>query len=300
MKAVRFEEYGPPEVLRIAEVDEPHAGPGQVRIRVLAAAVNPFDCKVRAGLLAGGRTLEAPHGIGLEASGVVDELGEGVAGTAVGDAVFGVTAGPAAADWAVLRVWAPRPRSLSHVQAAGLPVASEAASRALRELGVGAGQVVLIHGAAGGVGQAAVQLARALGARVIGTAGERNHVLLEELGAEPTTYGEGLDERVAALAPGGVDAVLDAAGGQLDDLVAIAGSADRVLTLVDFDAAALGVRVSGQARYSAQGMAEVARLADQGRFTLRVARTFDLADAAEAHRLSESRRADGKIVIVPG
>lgn len=300
MKAIQYDSYGTPDVLHVAEVAEPHPGPGQVRIRVRAAAVNPFDCKVGSGAMAGGRPLGRPAGIGLEAAGIVDEVGEGVTGTHAGDPVFGFTAGPATAEFALMRIWAPQPRSMSFVQAAGLSVVSETAWRVLAESEVGPGQTVLVHGAAGGVGQATVQLARELGARVIGTASERNHDLLEQLGATPTAYGDGLVERVAALAPAGVDVVIDTAGSQLDDLLAIAGSPERVITIANYGAADRGVRVSRGGSGAADALARTAALAERGRFTLRVARTFDLDEAAEAHRLSETRSTNGKIVIVLG
>lgn len=300
MRAVRYAAYGGPEVLAVSEVEEPHAGQGQIRIRVLAAGVNPFDSKRRRGALSQGRPLAAPVIPGLEAAGIVDEVGEGVVGPSVGDSVFGFSVGGATAEYAVLNLWAPQPRSLSYVQAAGLPVVAETATRALRDVGVEAGHTVLIHGASGGVGQAAVQLARELGARVIATASERNHELLVQLRATPTTYGEGLVERVAALAPGGVDRVFDVAGSQIEDLIAIAGTPEHVISIANDAAAAHGVRVSGGRNRALDALAHVSDLADQGRFSLRVVRTFDLADAADAHRLAESGTVNGKIVIVIG
>lgn len=296
MQAVVYREYGPPEVLHLAEVPEPHAGPGRIRIRVQAAGVNAYDAKVRGGLMAGGRPLAGPARIGLEASGIVDEVGDGVTGVAVGDAVFGFTVGGAAAEFAVLDAWAPQPRTLSAAQAAGLPVAAEAAIRVLRELGAGAGRTLLVHGGAGGVGQTAIQLARHQGLRVIASASERNHELLSLLGATPTTYGEGLADRVQALAPEGVDAVFDAAGSQLDDLLAIAG-AERIVTIANYGAGSRGVRVSTGPRVP-DALAEAADLAERGALSVRVVRTFALGEAAEAHRISESRSAAGKIVLV--
>lgn len=300
MRAVQYAAYGGPEVLRVGDAEEPHAGQGQIRIRVLAAGVNPFDSKRRRGLLSKGQPLAAPVIPGVEAAGIVDEVGEGVGGTAVGDPVFGFTVGGATAEYAVLNLWAPQPRSLSYVQAAALPVVAETATRALRVVGVEAGHTVLIHGASGGVGQAAVQLAQELGARVIATASERNHDLLVQLRATPTTYGEGLVERVAALAAGGVDRVFDVAGSQLEDLITIAGTPEHVISIANDAAADHGVRVSGGRNRAHDALAQVSDLADQGRFSLRVVRTFDLADAAEAHRLAESGTVNGKIVIVIG
>ncbi len=209
VKAVRFSQFGGPEVLEIVDLPEPHPGPGEVRIAVRAAGVNASDWKKRQGLM----DRELPQTMGHEAAGVVDELGEGVADVAVGDRVFGLSAaGAAQAELAVLSYYAPVPPSLDFPGAAALPAAIETATRALDQLGAGSGSTLLINGASGSVGSAAVQLAVARGARVIGTASPANHDYLRSLGAEPVAYGEGLTGRVRALAPGGVDVALDAAG----------------------------------------------------------------------------------------
>jgi len=198
MKAVRFSRFGGTGVLEIVDLPDPHPGPGQVRIAVRAAGVNPSDWKHRKGLM----DAELPQTMGHEAAGVVDELGEGVADITVGDRVFGLSAeGAAQAELAVLSYYAPVPRSLDFTGAAALPAAIETATRALDQLGVGNGSTLLINGASGSVGSAAVQLAAARGARVIGTASPANHDYLRSLGAEPVAYGEGLVERVRALAP---------------------------------------------------------------------------------------------------
>ena len=213
MNAVTFSKYGGPEVLEVSEIEEPHAGQGQVRIRVAAAGLNPFDWKVRSGMFAQGSQPESPIVDGREAAGVVDEVGDGVTDTQAGDEVFGWAVGGAAAEYAVLDAWEPKPAQLSFEEAAGLPVAVETPVRVFSVLGgLHEGQTILINGAAGGVGAMAVQFAKARGARVIGTASERNHDYLRELGAEPTTYGEGLVERVRELAPEGVDLAFDTAG----------------------------------------------------------------------------------------
>ncbi len=205
MRAIQFSQYGDPEVLTlVTTAEEPAAGPGQVRIRVRATAVNPFDHKVRSGMLARGEALAAPMILGLEAAGVVDQLGDGVSGVAIGDEVFGLGSATYA-EFAVLRAWAPKPAGFSFEQAAALGVAGETSIRALGLLSLQPGQTVLIHGAAGAVGQAAVQVARTNRLHVIGTASEVNHDLLRTLGAEPVTYSDGLVARVRAVAPGGVD-----------------------------------------------------------------------------------------------
>lgn len=296
MRAIQFDSYGPPDVLHVAEVPEPTAGPDQVRIRVHAAGVNPFDYKLRSGMMARGVALEAAMIPGLEAAGVVDQIGDGVTGVELGDAVFGLGSATYA-EHAVLRAWAPKPPGMTFEQAAALAVAGETATRMLAALGLEAGRTVLVHGAAGGVGQAAVQLAREAGLRVIGTASEPNHAWLRDLGAEPVTYGEGLPGRVTALAPEGVDGVLDTAGSQLDDLLAVVPAPDRVVTIANYTAAERGVRFTGGGGDAPAAIARIAELAASGRFAVRVARTFDLAQAAAAQELSESRRSGGKVVL---
>ncbi|MCA1689309.1 MAG: zinc-binding dehydrogenase, partial [Actinobacteria bacterium] len=194
------------------------------------------------------------------------------------------------------------PAGLGWAEAAGLPVAVETAVRVFKLLGLEAGQTLIVNGAAGGVGIAAVQLARARGLRVIGTASPANHDFLRELGAEPTMYGEGLVGRVRALAPDGVDRAFDAAGhGALPALVELTGSPDAVVTIADFTAPDHGVRVTtgGQER-AWEALDEAAGLHEQGRFTMPVARTFSFEQAAEAHRLSEDGHVRGKLVFTTG
>ncbi|MFZ1410049.1 MAG: NADP-dependent oxidoreductase [Micropruina sp.] len=298
MKAVQYASYGGPEVLQVTEVEEPHARPGQIRVKVQAAGVNPFDTYLRMGAMAGGVPLAAPVTVGVEAAGIVDEVGEGVDGVAAGDAVFGFAASGGTAEYAVLSAWARQPSSFSPEQAGGMTLVVETATRVLRDLGVGPGSTVLIHGAGGGVGQAAVQLARELGVRVIATAGKRNHATLQGWGADVTTYGEGLPERVAALAPDGVDGVFDAVGSQLDDLLVIAGAPERIVTIANFAAAEQGVRVSGGGARAYDALAWASELADAGKFELTVLQTFAPDEAAQAHQLIQTRTANGKLVIV--
>src|SRR5450759_2632764 len=244
MRALQYAEYGPPEVLRVVDVEEPHAGTGQIRIAVKAAGVNPVDWKLRQGLMK--RSLPAIPG--SDVAGVVDEVGADVAGVSAGAAVFGFAVSGAAAQYAVMAHFAAMPAGMPFAEAAGLPVAVETAVRVLGLLGLATGQTLLINAAAGGVGVAAVQLARARGVSVIGTASPDNHEFLRTLGATPTTYGESLPERVGRLAPQGVDAAFDAAGrGALPELIAITGDADRVVTIADPEAGKYGVRFTGGA-----------------------------------------------------
>jgi NADPH:quinone reductase-like Zn-dependent oxidoreductase len=302
MKAVRFSEYGDPEVLRVEEVDEPRPGPGQIRVAVRAAGVNPIDWKIRSGEMAAFMPVDLPRVVGSDVAGVVDEVGDGVTDASVGDEVFGSAVGGGTAEYAVLDQYARKPAGLDWAEAAGLPVAVETAVRALDLLGLERGQTILVNGAAGGVGIAAVQFANARGARVIGTASEANHDFLRDLGAEPTTYGDGLVDRVRALAPDGVDLALDTAGrGALPALIELTGSPENVVTIADFAAApGLGVRVTpGAEGRSWQALGQAAELHEQGRFTMPVARTLAFAEAPAAHRLSESGHVRGKLVLIP-
>jgi NADPH:quinone reductase-like Zn-dependent oxidoreductase len=303
MKAVQFSEYGGPDVLHVAEIEEPHAGPGQIRVAVRAAGINPIDFKVRSGMFAQTPAPDAATTTARDASGVVDEVGEGVTGVAVGDEVFGEAVGGAAAEYAVLGHWAGKPAGMSFEEAAVLAVAVETAQRALRIIGVAPGATVLVNGAAGGVGTAAVQFALADGAGVvIGTASENNHDYLRSLGVTPTTYGDGLVQRVRELAPQGVDLALDTAGrGVLPALIEITGDPAKVVTIASYDAADFGVRLTaggGETR-SWDALEQAAALFEQGKFSLPVERAFPFDQAPDAHRLSEAGHVRGKLVLIP-
>jgi NADPH:quinone reductase-like Zn-dependent oxidoreductase len=303
MKAVTFTQYGDPEVLHVADVEAPHPGAGQVRIAVRAAGVNPVDWKARSGVMRAVMPVTFPAIDGREAAGVVDEVGADVSGVAVGDEVFGFSVGGAAAELAILDDFARKPAGLAWEEAAGLPVAVETSVRVFTVLGgVHEGQTLVVNGAAGGVGTAAVQLARVRGARVIGTASEGNHEFLRSLGAEPTTYGDGMVERIRALAPDGVDLAFDTAGqGGVPDLITLTGDPARVATIADFGAAALGVKVTGGGDFRAtEALGEAAGLIESGRLRLTVAQTFPFTQAAEAHRVSQGGHVRGKLVLIPG
>jgi NADPH:quinone reductase-like Zn-dependent oxidoreductase len=301
LKAARFSQFGGPEVLEIVDLPDPHPGPGQVRIAVRAAGINPSDWKKRQGLM----DPELPQTLGYEAAGVVDEVGAGVTDVAVGDRTFGFSAeGAAQAELAVLSWFAPIPPSLDFAAAAALPAAVETATRALDQLGVESNGTLLINGASGSVGSAAVQLAVVRGARVIGTASPANHEYLRSLGAEPVAYGEGLTGRVRALAPNGVDRALDVAGsGVLPDLIDLAGTPQHVVTIADFadfaGAQEHGVRFSrGDTGRALHALTDIGPLIESGRFSLPVAQTFPLADIAAAHRISEDGHLRGKLVLL--
>jgi NADPH:quinone reductase-like Zn-dependent oxidoreductase len=296
-KAIQYTEFGGPEVLKLTEVDLPAPGPGEVRVAVRAASVNVFDVKFRKGLF-GSTTFPVTPGIDL--AGVVDAVGEGSAWS-VGNEVFGGAKGGSYAEYARATNLAAKPASVSWELAASLPTVGEAAARSLGLLGVTAGETLLIHGAAGSVGSIATQLAASRGVRVIGSVGAADADLVRELGGTPVTYGDGLADRVRAISPEGVDAVLDTTGaGVLPVSIELAGGPDRVLTLADGDAAKYGVRFSsGGDDYDHTALETLADLAATGSIHLPIWRTYPLAEAATAHDDIEQHRNRGKIVLIP-
>ncbi|WP_142215098.1 NADP-dependent oxidoreductase [Streptomyces sp. SLBN-118] len=302
MRAIVFEEFGGPEVLRLVRAEVPQPGPGQVRVRVRAAGVNPLDYKIRYGWMEHQYPTTLPRIPGLEFAGIVDEVGEGVTDVAAGDEVLGWTTTGAYAEYALAESFVPKPAGVGWADAAALPVATETAQRVLDLLGVRSGETLLLHGAAGAVGAAAVQLARETGVRVVGTASPANHDYLGKLGATPVAYGEGLVERVRTAAPQGVDAVFDAAGkGALPASVELrGGTTDRIITIADPDAAAHGVPFSaGGTQRPEIALAGHARLAADGTIRIPVVEAFPLEEAAKAQALSETGHVRGKLVIIP-
>ena len=303
MQAIVFEEFGGPEVLQFKDVEEPHAGPGEVRVAVRAAGVNPMDFKIRRGYLQGMIPTAFPAVPGIEVAGVVDEVGEDVTEFAVGDVVVGWATSGSYAEHAVVGIAARKPVGLGWDQAVSIPIAGETASRVLRELDLKQGETLLVHGAAGGVGAIGVQLAVAQGATVIGTASPANHDYLRSIGVIPVAHGEGLVERVRAVAPNGIDAVFDVAGqGALPDSIELRGGTDRIVTIADFAAGELGVAVSSGGTSPEQtkaGLADQLQQVADGKLHPRIAETFPLADAPKAQDLSEAGHAPGKLVLLP-
>ncbi|MCG6494422.1 NADP-dependent oxidoreductase [Kitasatospora sp. A2-31] len=305
MKAITYRSYGGPDVLEYGDVPEPKLGPDSVLVRVAAASVNPVDWKIQAGYLDGVLDVVFPVIPGWDVAGVVEQVGVGVTEFAPGDEVMGyvredmVRRGTFAEYVAApVRTLARKPAALDFAQAAGLPLAGLTAYQALtRALEVKPGETVLVHAAAGGVGSLAVQIAVALGARVIGTASERNHDYLRGLGAEPVAYGDGLADRVRALAPEGVDAVLDLVGGEALQLSpALLAEGGRLASVADGAVLALGGRYVF-VRPDAADLTALGELADSGRLTVEVAATFPLERTAEAHRLNAAGHTRGKIVV---
>ncbi len=297
MRAITITRYGEPDVLRSAEVPLPEPGPGQVRVAVKAAGVNPIDWKIRSGAMAEVRPLEFPHILGLELAGVVDAVGEG-AGFAVGDEVFGWSATGAYAEYALANTVIGKPAGLSWSEAASLPIAGETALRVLGELGIEPGETIVVHGASGQVGRIATQEAIALGATVIGLAGASSLDEVKALGATPVQYGDGWVERVRTTAPDGVDAVFDASGhGVLGGSVELLGSPDRLVTIADPTGAfAQGLKFSSGGKETTEVLTEL--VARDLKLKLGSAYRFD--DVAAAHRESETGHAGGKITLVVG
>lgn len=297
MRAMQFDEYGEPGVIHLAEREEPHAGPGEVRIAVRAAGVNPMDWKIRSGALASMMPLPLPHVPGLDAAGVVDEVGEGVSGVQVGDRVFG-NGSATTAEYAVLKRFARIPESLDFAQAAALPVPVETAVRILDALALSDGDTVVVDGAAGGVGTAVVQVAVARGLKIVGTASQGNHNYLRDLGATPTTYGPGLVDRVHDLTDAPVAGGLDLVGhGSVPDLITLTGDPAKVVTIADFSAGELGAILSTGDTPAVHALDEVSRLVDDGRFTVVVEDILPWTDAGAAHERSQAGHVRGKLVL---
>jgi len=296
MKKVSFAKFGPPDVLHLIDAEEPHPGPGQVRIAVRAAGVNPADWRVREGQKLAAHPLKLPSGVGLDAAGIVDEIGDGVEGIELGDSVFG-EGSETYAEFAVLGAWARIPEGLSFEEAAGYPSVIETALRIIAQVGVRPGETLLVSGAAGGVGSAVLQVARARGIAVIGTAGEANQDYLRSLGAVATTYGPGWVERVRGL--GHVDAALDLAGsGVIGELVDLTGDPLQVVSIADLGAPQFGVRFSGVAGSVPDALVEAVAMIERGTLHIPVEKSYTLADAAQAHVDSQAGHTRGRRVIV--
>ncbi|HEY5518408.1 MAG TPA: NADP-dependent oxidoreductase [Cellulomonas sp.] len=302
--------YGGPEVLSLIEVDPGEPGPGQVLIQVRAAGVNPADWKVYTGTF-GTDPSRLPLRLGHEAAGTVLRVGPDVTGIAPGDDVIAYRAPGAYAERVLVRAAAtvPKPPALSWEKAGGLLLAGATAMHAVVATRVGSGDTVLVHGAAGGVGSMAVQIARARGARVIGTASVSHHEYLMDIGAIPIVYGPGLAARVRAVARTGLDAAIDTVGTNeaLDTSVALVSDRHRIATIAGFvHGAALRVQVLGTGPGADPGteIRDAARrklvdLVVAGKLTVRVAGTYRLADVARAHRAGMAGHVNGKLVLLP-
>lgn len=303
MRAMAYETYGGTEVLKETRLPVPKFGPGELLVRVKYASVNPVDWKIMAGGLDSLMDVVYPVVPCWDVAGTVERVGIDLPEFAEGDEVMAYARkdyvhGGTCAEFVTVpvRALAHKPASLGWAEAAALPLAGLTAYQVLTRLGTGKGDTVLIHGAAGGVGSFGVQIARALGARVIGTASPRNHDRVRELGAEPVAYGDGLAERVLDLVPDGATVVADFVGGVLDVTRKVLHDDGRHASIADPTVTGSGgewmwVRPVGS------DLAELGRLADAGQLTVPVARTFPLAELAAAFELSQGGHTAGKIVI---
>ncbi|NKY39074.1 NADP-dependent oxidoreductase [Cellulomonas septica] len=305
MRAITYSRYGGTDVLELTEQPTPKVGADTVLVRVRAASVNPVDWKVRQGYLDPIMDVHFPVVPGWDVAGVVEKVGLDTPEYQVGDEVFGYVR----KDWvhggtfaeyvsAPVRTLARKPSSLSFEEAAAVPLAGLTAYQSITRAGVTAGQTVLVHAAAGGVGGFAVQIAKALGATVVGTASESNHEFLRGLGAEPVTYGDGLVERVRAIAPDGVDVVLDyGSPDAVETAPALLRDGGTIASIVDAKARdELGGHYVW-VRPDSADLAALGALIDEGKVRVEVAQVFDLADAAAAHEASASGHVRGKVVV---
>jgi NADPH:quinone reductase-like Zn-dependent oxidoreductase len=305
-KAVRFDRYGGVDVLQVVEVERPVPGPGQVLVRVKATSINPGEGKIRSGALAQRWPATFPSGEGSDLAGVVEELGQGVTGFAVGDEVLGWTDNRAShAELVVTEAadLAHKPAGVSWEVAGSLFVAGATAWAMVRAVSVSPGDTAVVSGAAGGVGTIAVQLlARNVGGAVIGLASEAHHEWLSSHGVIPVTYGEGVADRIRAASGGKVDALLDTHGGGYVELAIELGvGPERIDTIADFEAAAkYGVKTEGNAAgASAEVLAELAGLVDKGLLEVPIAAVYPLEKVQDAYRQLEQGHTLGKIVLRP-
>ncbi|MEV3908120.1 quinone oxidoreductase family protein [Streptomyces canus] len=302
-KAYVFTRYGGPETEAFVDVDRPSPGPGQLLVAVRAAGVNPVDWKIRSGYRRPGDSADPvfPAVLGSEVSGVVAELGEGVEGFAVGDEVFGNTLGGGYAEYTLVPVdiAAHKPAELSHLVAATLPVAAATAYDGVRQLDLPPGATLLVTGAGGGVGAAAVQIARAFGVHAVGVASEGKKDFVESLGADHVSSGPAWPERARAAAPDGIDGVYDLVGGEvLAEAAELLTDRTRLITAgaPEEDVRRLGGTRVARARNTAV-LEEVARLVLTGDLDPHITATFPLDRAGEALRAVEDGHARGKTVI---
>lgn len=300
-KAVVFDSYGRPDVLRLADVDSGTPKAGEVRVLVRAAGVQPFDALFRSGAAQQWVPAHFPQRLGNEWAGTIDEVGSGVSSFSIGDEVLGWAMLASYAEHVVVSVdhLVRKPPQMTWNDAGVLSASGQTASAALEQLGIIDGETVLVHAAAGGVGSFAVQIARAMGAKVIGTASEHNHDYLRSLGAIPVTYGEKLIEHVRSASPGGVDAALVA----VDSAEALRASIELIAdkhrigtTAYQPLAKALGIRQLSTDRSIAR-LTELTKMYIDGKLRVVLQRAFPLAQAAEAHREIESGHVRGKIVL---
>jgi len=304
-QAVRFDEYGDVDVLKVVDVPRPVPGSGQVLVQVKAAGINPGEASIRKGLLHAMWPATFPSGEGSDLAGIVAEVGPDVTGFAAGDEVLGfVDTRSSHAEFVVAEAenLVPRPPQVSWEVAGSLFVAGSTAYATVRAVQLSTGDTVVVSGAAGGVGSLAVQLAVDAGATVIGLASEAHHPWLVSHGVIPVVYGDGVEGRITSAGNGRVDAFIDAFGGGYVELAIELGVApDRIDTIADRTAAErYGVKIDGSAAAgNAAVLAELAGLVAEGRLEVPIAKVYPLAEVREAFRDLEQRHTLGKIVLVP-
>jgi NADPH:quinone reductase-like Zn-dependent oxidoreductase len=304
-QAVRFDQYGGIDVLRVVDVERPVPGAGEVLVRVKATSINPGEAKIRSGALAQRWPTTFPSGEGSDLAGIVDERGEGVTRFATGDDVLGWTDNRAAHAELVLadaKHLVPKPVGVSWEAAGSLYVAGATAYAMARAVSVGQGDTIVVSGAAGGVGTIAVQLAKNAGAAVIGLASEPHHQWLSRHGVIPVTYGEGVADRIRSAAGTAVDAFLDTYGGGYVELALDLGVLpERIDTIADFQAGEkYGVKTDGNAAgASAEVLSELASLVDRGLLEIPIANVYPLDQVQDAFRELENGHTLGKIVLRP-
>jgi NADPH:quinone reductase-like Zn-dependent oxidoreductase len=308
IQAVRFDRYGEVDVLDVVEVPRPRPGPGRVVVDVATAGINPGEASIRRGLLHDLWPATFPSGQGSDLAGVVAEIGEGAGGVAVGDEVIGWSDERSSQAEAVSLPGdhvVPKPSGVPWEAAGSLYVAGTTAWATVKSVGLQPGEVVAVSGAAGGVGSIAIQLARRLGATVLGIAGAGNSDWLESMDVTAVTYGEGLGERLRAAAGGGIDAFIDCFGGGYVDLAVdeLGVKPDRVDTIIDRESGTRhGTHVDGMSTVDDVGrvISGLASLIEQGQLVVPIAATIALRDVRSAYELLDQRHTRGKIVLVTG
>ncbi len=304
-KAVRFDGYGGVDVLYVADVDIPSPAAGEVVVKVQAAGINPGEASIRKGLLDAVFPATFPSGQGSDLAGVVHQLGVGVTGFSLGDEVLGWSwQRSSQAEYVSVPAaqLIPKPPALSWPVAGSLYVVGVTAYAAVRAVSVQPGETVVVSGAAGGVGTIVTQLLKVKGAQVIGIASEPNHAWLRSHGVTPVSYGDGLEERILALAPNGVDAFIDLFGPDYVRLaVALGLPRDRIETIIAFDAAKeYGTQAAGSGDASTtEVLAEIAGLVASGEIEVPIAATYPLEKVEDAYEELEKRHTRGKIVLIP-
>jgi NADPH:quinone reductase len=303
MKAVQLSAYGGIDQLSIVNIPKPQAKAGEIVVRVVAAGTNPGEIAIREGYFKDEFPMDFPFGEGADFSGRVDSVGEGVSGLAVGDAVLGWSEQRSAqAEYVATtesRLIA-KPPSLDWYRAGSLFVVATTATAAVHAVALQPGDVVAVSGAAGGVGSIAIQLARRTGARVIGIASDENAAWLQSVGVEQVAYGDGLEQRLRALAPKGVDAFIDLFGhGYVDLAIALGVPYDRIETIIDFSAAdKYPIKSDGSSTAgNRQTLASVANLIAWGELVMPLAAIYPLALFKDSYAELARRKSRGKIVL---